>query len=195
MSTVVIVRKGNKAVIAADTMSGWGNTKVTSKYRKDRSKIIQAGESFIGTVGASAHNNVIASVVDKYGDQLSFQSTKHIFESYLRLHQILKEEYYLKTEENDDDPYESSQIDALIVNRHGIFGMYTWREVFEYERFWAIGTGSAFALGAMYSVYDRVKTAEEIAEIGVTASCEFDRGSGLPFTLQAVIMLRKKGGR
>ena len=55
----------------------------------------------------------------------------------------------------------------LIANAHGIYGVYSYREVFEFERFWAIGSGRSFALGAMYAGYDKLKTAREIAELGV----------------------------
>jgi ATP-dependent protease HslVU (ClpYQ) peptidase subunit len=71
--------------------------------------------------------------------------------------------------------------------------MYTWREVFEYDRFWAIGSGSSYALGAMYTVYDRLSTAEEIAEVRVSASCEFDDGTGLPFTIHSTKLLKPGG--
>ena len=55
--------------------------------------------------------------------------------------------------EEEDDPYESTQITALIANEHGIFGVYSMREVFEYTRFWAVGSGREFALGAMHALY------------------------------------------
>jgi len=48
----------------------------------------------------------------------------------------------------------ASQIDALIANAYGIFGMFEFREVHEFEKFWAIGSGKAYALGAMYAVYE-----------------------------------------
>ena len=71
----------------------------------------------------------------------------------------------------------------LIANAHGIFGVYSYREVFEFERFWAIGSGRSFALGAMYAGYDKLKTAREIATLGVEAGCEFDKNSAAPVRL------------
>ena len=52
------------------------------------------------------------------------------------------------------------------------------------------GDGSlrSFALGAMHALYDRAKTAREIAEAGLAAGCEFDRNTAGPidlFTLKA----------
>ena len=68
----------------------------------------------------------------------------------------------------------------LIANAHGIFAVYSYREVFEFERFWSIGSGRSFALGAMYAGWDRTKTARELVELGVRAGCEFDKNSAGP---------------
>jgi ATP-dependent HslUV protease, peptidase subunit HslV len=97
-----------------------------------------------------------------------------------RAHQILKEKYFLNIKEEEDDPYESSQITTLIANTHGIFGVYSYREVFSFDRFWAIGSGKTFALGAMYAAFDSLGSAHELAELGVNAGAEFDKSSALP---------------
>ena len=59
----------------------------------------------------------------------------------------------------------------------------SYREVFAFDRFWAIGSGKTFALGAMYAAYDSLGTAGEIAELGVNAGAEFDKSSALPCQL------------
>ena len=99
---------------------------------------------------------------------------------------ILKEKFFLNPKEEEDDPYESSQITALIANPAGIFGIYSYREVFSFERFWAIGSGRSFALGAMFAAYNTHKTARAIAETGVRAGIEFDKSSGGPIRVHAM---------
>ncbi len=66
--------------------------------------------------------------------------------------------------------------------------MYTLREVFEFARFWAIGSGTEFALGAMFAVYETLTDATEIAEAGVKAACEFNDACGLPLETHSVIL-------
>lgn len=58
--------------------------------------------------------------------------------------------------------------------------------MFEFDRFWGIGTGRGFALGAMYASYDRARTAKEVAEIGVKAGCEFDKNSSGPVRVHTI---------
>ncbi|MBL8149960.1 MAG: MFS transporter [Blastocatellia bacterium] len=188
MSTVVVVRKGESCVIAADSLTTYGSTKLSSSYNRNRSKILKMKENYIGIVGSSAHNNVLRHILKNYPDVISLKGIEEIFDSYLKLHPILKEKYFVNTNEGKDEQteYESSQIEALVANQHGIFGMFSWREVFEYERFWAIGSGREFALGAMFAVYDRLPSAEEIAIAGVSAGAEFDDSSALPYTIHSV---------
>lgn len=194
MSTVVVVRKGNRVVIAADTMSTSGSTKINSKYKRDHNKILLYGDSYIGVVGDAVQHNILTSLFNskEHKGRLSFVSAVAIFETFRALHPVLKEEYFTNTTEEENDPYESSQITALIANPYGIFEIDSWREVFEYERFWAVGSGRDYALGAMFAAYETAASAEQIAELGILAGCEFDDGSGAPFTLRAVELAKPK---
>lgn len=192
MSIVVVVKKNNKIVIAADSNYSVGSLNIKAKYLKNRSKLMQFGDTCFGVVGATAHEHVLADIFNRHKKKLSFNSEAEIFRSYLAMHEILTQEYHLRTDEDDSSQeYESSQIDALIANPNGIFGMYTWREVYEYEKFWAIGSGRAFALGSLYSVYDELDEAEIIAETAIKAACEFDDGCELPISLHSMSEKRR----
>lgn len=192
MSTVVIVRKGDRVAIAADTLSTSGNTKVNAKYNRRSEKILKFGDTYIGLVGDVANKNVLMSIIVKHKALLSFAGADAIFETFRALHTVLKEQYFINTSEEEHDSYESSQMTLVIANPYGIFELGSWREVLEYERFWAIGSGRDYALGAMFAAYDTDATAEQIAETGVTAGCEFDDGSELPFTLHATTLASKQ---
>jgi len=113
---------------------------------------------------------------------VQLNSKAAIFEFFRKLHPILKEECFLNPKEDEEDPYESSQITALIVNASGIYGVYSMREVFEYTQFWAIGSGHEFALGALNHAYALYDDAETIAQIGVNSGIAFDRNSAAPIT-------------
>jgi len=193
MSSLVVVKKSGKAVIAADSLTTFGRTKFGKKYQRNTEKILRFERSYIGIVGDAAHSNVFENIIEKYADDLSFNSRKHIFETYLHLHQILKDRFHLNPQVAEEVAYQSSQIDALIANEHGIFGMFEFREVHEFERFWAIGSGKAHALGAMYAVYDRIEDPEEIARIGILASCEFDNSCDQPITVYSLPLVEDSG--
>lgn len=185
MTTIVIVRKDDDLVIAADSLTTFGDTRLPADHDRAYDKIVQYRGTYIGLCGSAAHQLVFASLLRRQ-EPLDFSDKYAIFETFRKLHPILKEQHFLNPKEEEDDPYESTQITALIANAHGIFGVYSMREVFEYTRFWAAGTGREFALGAMQAMYPRLPTAEAIARAGIEAGAEFDKNSALPMTLYTV---------
>ena len=189
MTTLVAVKKNGMAAIAADSLTTFGDTRLGRQYKGEHDKILEINGSFIGLCGSSAHPLVISSLLPKLEDA-RLGSRMEVYETFRRLHPILKEQGYLNPKEDEDDPYESSQITALIVNNTGIYGVYSYREVFDYDRFWGIGSGRNFALGAMFAAYDRCKTAADVAKIGVEAGAEFDTATQGPIVLHTVKLAR-----
>lgn len=185
MTTLVVVQKQGMVAIAGDSQSTFGDTRLPAQFDAAYNKIFQLGDSYLGISGSAAHDLVLQSALRKQ-KKLDLSSRAAIFETFRKLHPVLKEEFFLKPDEEEDDPYESSQLTALIANPKGIFGVYSMREVYQFERFWAIGTGREYATGAMHAVYDSALSAEEIARIGVEAGCQFDINSSLPMTLYSV---------
>ena len=191
MTTLVAVKKNGMAAIAADSLTTFGDTRLGRQYKGEHDKILEINGSFIGLCGSSAHPLVISSLLPKLEDA-RLGSRMEVYETFRRLHPILKEQGYLNPKEDEDDPYESSQITALIVNGTGIYGVYSYREVFDYDRFWGIGSGRNFALGAMFAAYDRCKTAADVAKIGVEAGAEFDTATQGPIVLHTVKLARSR---
>jgi ATP-dependent HslUV protease, peptidase subunit HslV len=186
MTTVVVARKGSQVAIAGDTLVTFGDTRLGHGYEQN-DKLFRVGESWVGMSGTTAHFPVLRRALNGLTpDELKLGSRDEVFDTFLRLHPKLKDNFFLNTKEEDSDPYESSQFTALIANPSGIYGVYSYREVFEFDRFWGIGTGRAFALGAMYAAYDKARSAKEIAEIGVRAGCEFDKNSSVPVRVHMI---------
>jgi len=192
MSTLVIVRKGNKAVIGSDTLFTLGSIIVSSENRRNHHKIHQVGKAYVGFTGWSVMHNIFEDIIDKYPGDLDFRSRKHIFKTFLFLHNALREEYYIEPREKDNQPVQSSQWDCLIACPHGIFEVDSLRTVVEYERFWADGSGTRFALGAMSAVYDTLKDPIAIANAGLSAACTFDDASGLPIQTHCIALKTRK---
>jgi len=188
MTTIVVVRKGDNAVIAADRLTTFGTTRLAPAYDRSPEKITRHGDSFIGVAGSAAHQLVLENLLERSG--LDFRGKAAIYESFRKLHPLLKDEHFLNPKEEEDDPYESSQMTCMIANPWGIFAVYSMREVFEFDRFWSIGSGRDFALGAMYVLYDKAPGAREVAEAGVRAGAEFDTGTSSPVVVHEV-KLRK----
>jgi ATP-dependent protease HslVU (ClpYQ) peptidase subunit len=185
MTTIVVVRKAGVAAIAADSLTTFGPTRLAPSYDRDPHKVIAYRESFIGVAGSAAHQLVLESLLARH-PALDLNGKEAIYEAFRRLHPLLKDEAYLNPKEEEDDPYESSQMTVMIANPSGIYAVYSMREVFEFDRYWAIGSGRDFAIGAMWATYPQAEGAEAVARIGVEAGAEFDTGSSLPMSLHTV---------
>jgi len=194
VTTVVVVQKAGQVAIAADTLVTFGDTRLAHRYEAN-SKLFRldtpAGPSYIGMAGSVAHFPVLRRAMTSLPkEQVKLNSKDEVFDTFTRLHPMLKETFFLQTKEDDNDPYESSQFSVVIANATGIYGLYSYREVFEFNQFWGIGSGRAFALGAMHAVWDKAKTAREVAAAGMQAGCEFDRNSAGPVEVFTIKLKR-----
>ncbi|HEX7326941.1 MAG TPA: MFS transporter [Casimicrobiaceae bacterium] len=189
MTTLVVARKGGHVAIAADSLTTFGDTQLASEHDRSWDKIVRYRDCYLGLCGSAAHQLVFENLLAQHGD-LDFSGKAAIFETFRKLHPILKEQHFLNPKEEEDDPYESTQVTALIANGNGIFGVFSMREVFEYTRFWAAGSGREFALGAMHARYATEERAEDVAKIGIEAGATFDRNSALPMTLYTLPLVR-----
>jgi len=159
------------ACIAADTLTTFGDIRLGSQLDRHHNKIQTFGKTHMGIVGSAAHTLVAERAFNDKDVKADFSTRDNTFDTLIRLHPVLKE---------------TSQIDSVFINKNGIFAMYSLREVYEYEQYWAVGSGACYALGAMHAVYNKYKTAKDIAKAGAEAGAEFDTSSHLPLTIQTV---------
>ncbi len=180
MSTIVVVKKNNETVIAADTLTTYGNTKESAAYVVNHEKIFKYRDGFLGVSGSASLGIAVQDFLAQTKKKPSLETVSEIFRFGLLLHKELKENYFLIADDEED--FETFRGDILIANRRGIFGLSAYRFVQEYTRFYANGSGSPYALGAIFAAYESKKSAAELADLGVRAGIEFDDGSGLPIT-------------
>ena len=188
MSIIVGVMKENKICIAGDTQTSRGSTKVLSNHIVDNDKILEVGDSYLGFVGWYAIATIIEHLIGANPEIFKFDSRLNIFGSLLAIQDILKERYFIKTDEYDDQPVESNQIRGIIINKTGLYEISSTRTVRQFNDFCAIGSGYRLALGAMNALYDKTFNAEEIAIEGVKAAAEFDDSCSLPHTLYTITL-------
>ena len=191
MTTIAVVRKNGYAAIAADTLTKWGTGKESAAYVANNSKIVKVGDNWLGAAGTATFKLILRDYFAQSGVPARFDSTINIFKTWQAFHAVLKERYYLVAVNEKDDSLESSKFDVLIANPRGIFGVGAHRTVQEYRKFYAIGSGTDLALGAMYAAYDNSRvSAEQVARLAIEAAAEFDDATGLPVISQAVKLKR-----
>ena len=183
MTTIAVVRKNGHVAIAADTMTKWGSGKETAHYVVNNHKTFKVRDTVIAITGNTTFKAILADYFARPKVEARFDNVHNIFRTWQTMHAVLKEEYFLNAGAGGDDPVESTRVDVLLANKHGIFGVAAYRTVQEFSKFYAFGSGADYAMGSMYATYkDRNRDAEAIARMAVEAAAEFNDGTGLPLT-------------
>ena len=189
MTTIVVVRKGDTAVIGADTLGTYGDQRESADFVKNASKLIRVDHSWLAVTGHAAMDMALRNIFQETSCRRSFRDVNDIYKTSLQLHAMLKDHYFLRLdEEGGEDTFESMQVSLLIANAHGIFGVCSRRTVLEYTKFYAFGSGEQYALGAMHAVYDHEADPEQIARRGLEAAVTFDTGSGVPIEVRRITL-------
>lgn len=181
MGIVLAVKKRGTICIASDTMTiSGGSRKQTAEHVCNPEKIVKWRASYIGVAAHPIWPLILSSYFKHEKRGPSLESKDEIFDELLKLHKVLKVKYHLTPYEDEEDSFESSRFESLIVNPHGIFKTYALRSVQQFIQFAAIGSGAQYALGALHALYNRLDSAEDIAKAALSAVVEFDDSSGLP---------------
>lgn len=190
MTTIVVTRKSGELCIAADTLARFGSTRETADYVANHEKILRVGRTYLALTGHASFQLVVGSYFKDPESPRDFSSPSAVFETFRAMHGTLKERYFLNPKEDDEDPFESTQMDALVADPSGIYGVYSLRSVQEYTRFYALGSGFAYALGAMHALYESQATAQDLARAAIAAAATFDDGTELPLTSHSLALER-----
>lgn len=178
MSTVVAVQKDGLICMGADSLTVCGQQKELDGYHvRGSDKMLKVGDSYIGIVGDAAWVDVMRHYFQSNRPKLD--SVAAIYEMALKLHSLLKEQYFLTPQSGSADVVEPSEYTMLIANKQGIFEIDWRRAVRRYQKFAAIGSGEQYALGAMLACYD-FRTPEEIATKAVEVAAIFDLKTQIP---------------
>lgn len=186
MSIVCAAIKNDEIAIAADTQMSIGSLVATAEDLKNCEKLFRVNDSVIGFVGWKAMSTMLENIINEKGGLFVMDDRKKIYKSLMNLHKEMKENYFLETSEDSDQPVESLQLNALIINKNGIYEISSYREVNQYARFWAIGSGRRYSLGAMETLYGKVVSAKDLVEAGVYAATKFDDGCSMPSTSEVM---------
>ena len=186
MTTIVVCRKNGVACIGADTLVSYGTTLEPADFVASPGKLLQVDQTHLAVAGPSAGMLAMRSHFRDEDNERGFDDVDQIFETFRQLHRAMKKRYYLNPKEDEDAPFESIQMECLAANATGIYGIFSLRSVAEYRRFFALGSGCEYALGAMHAVYDTLENAEDIARVGLEAGAAFDNASAAPFEVRSV---------
>ena len=187
MTTIAIAKKNGYAAIAVDSLTTFGNLKETAERVTNYQKMFEYKGNFIATSGWGAFQQALEDFLANTKDKFLFNNVGNIFQSSLRIHEALRDSYFLRPFDSDSDSFETSRGLMLVANANGIFSISDYRFVQEHTLYSAGGSGSDYALGAMFARFEETElSAEEIVTVGLRAAAEFDNGTGFPITCESI---------
>jgi ATP-dependent HslUV protease subunit HslV len=192
MTVVVAVRKGERTVLAADSMTSFGNEKQPFE-NLTVDKLRRVGASWIGHAGWGLYEQILDDLLTgRRAPPLS--DSRAVFRFFVRLWQAMKEHYPYVNEQSADKETPFADLDAtfLVVNRRGIFMVASNLTVTQFQRYQAIGGGAPYALGALHARYDHEDDPVVLAREAIAAAVAFDVHCGGEVRLQEI---GGRGGR
>lgn len=184
MSIIVSVVKDGMAVMAADSLVTLGERRIPAEP-SSISKIRRVGDALVAIAGWNVYDDVLSDYLAARR-KVQLTNRKEIFAFFNDFWQALHKTYSFVNDSVDasDSPFGSLDSTFLIHNRAGIYLVTSDMGVLPFERFYAIGSGAAYALGALEALYDRDLTAEQIARAAVEIAIKLDVSCGAPVVVE-----------
>lgn len=174
MSIVVAVAKDRHIAVASDTQINFGDLIVPPGNHRAL-KIRKVGQSYVAITGWAIYENIFNDFVDP-AKPPSLAGEREIYRFFLRLWKALHQKYGFVNDQCEEQrsPFGDLAASFLIVNRNGIFSVSSDMSVTRFERYYAIGAGNDFALGALHGLYEEPYPAEVLARRAVAAAIAFN---------------------
>jgi ATP-dependent protease HslVU (ClpYQ) peptidase subunit len=178
MSIVVAVAKQGRTVMASDTQTSFG-TETLPPDNQTTTKVRRVGGSLLGRSGWGVYDNILGDLLDR-DETPGLDDTRSIFRFFNDLWKVLHQRYAFVNDQakRKESPFGDLGGSFLVANEKGIFYVSPNLGVTRFEKYYAIGTGADYSLGAMHQVYDREHDAGRIARAAVETAIALNVNCG-----------------
>lgn len=176
MSIVVAVQKKRRIVMAADSRTNFGNSSTVPEDNGNVVKISRIGDSLLGKTGWGIYENILDDYVARQ-KSLALHTERAVFTFFCRFWKGLHDKYPFvndQCEEGDHSPFGNLDASFLLANRRGIFFVASDTSVSRFDKYFAIGSGAEYALGALHVLYEQESDVDVIARRAVETACTFN---------------------
>jgi ATP-dependent HslUV protease subunit HslV len=178
MGTVIGIRKEHSVILGADCVNV-RDPALTGETSKGLSCLFRLGDSVIAlnsTLGyQTAFEAALEAVAGKEPPALDSRTEIHAF--FSKMHVTLRNHGFMFVSFQQGQDFEWTPMTALLANRSGLYRIDSARGVIECPKYAALGTGEAFALGALAAGYESLEP-EALAASALAAVSALDPLSG-----------------
>lgn len=194
MSVAVAVQRGSSVALATDSMIHFGSEKVPTTNLAD-TKMRAIGNAWMAATGWTLYSNILDDWLGGAKKRPpALTSEGAIFRFFNDLWKQLHEGYnFVRDQPNDhDSPFGDLDSSFLLISPGGIFHVASDLSVTRFQRYFAIGSGAALAMGAVHASYEGSRSASTIATAGAEAAIDHDLYCGGPINLQTVKLAARR---
>ena len=194
MSVAVAVSKGGELVLAADSQTSFGGERVPPQNRTEV-KFRRIGNAYLASTGWTLYANILEDVLSRRRSVPRLDDEARIFRFFNEFWRLLHDRYSFVNDQSDDSsdsPFGSLDSAFMVVSTRGIFSVSTDLSVARFDRYFAIGSGSQLAIGAMHALYEGEDTAGAIADAAVHAAIDHDVYCGPPVNAVSIRVARRR---
>jgi len=171
MSVIVAIRKDHRIVMAADTLTSFGDSEAMPQINARTSKVGRIGDSLIGGAGWAVYDDILNDyLATRPTPDLS--SSRKIFSFFLEFWRALHDQYTFVNDQaaTSSTPFGDLDSTFLIANSGGIFNVASDLGVTLLNQYYAIGSGGEYAIGVIYTMYDRTDDIVSLATDAVNSA-------------------------
>lgn len=171
MTILVAVKKNGKVFLGADRMMTSGTEYTTDLV--NGSKLIKLKHAYLATSGYTLLDNCIEHLYHSRHKMMenTFANRNEVFQFFLDFFTELKKNYTLV--DTGKETYAMIYNVFLVVTPDNIYSVSQNLSVNEFQRFAAKGSGSDYALGCLYGIYDLIDDAHTLTRVALEAGCHF----------------------
>lgn len=170
MTCLVGIIKNGQVVLASDSLTMYGDLKLVNAVNDYK---IYQFPNFSVAVAGEGPTSEILELIEKEGIwHSSFIQTRM---DCAELISTFQERFNDRVPEAEN---ESLKYELLFGTKQGLFWCTSEPSMFEIGEYWAVGSGSSYALGALFALHPRIgmdMTLSQAANIAVLAACRFDQ--------------------
>ncbi len=187
MSIAVAVRKNGRIALASDSQTSFGTSRIPGDNLRT-SKVREVGGSLLAATGWGLYENIFDDFLSRHPNT-ELEGRQGIFAFFLAFWKELHDRYSFvrdQCDKEDDSPFGSLDSSFLVVNAGGIFHVSADMSVTSFERYYAIGSGADFSLGALCAIYGTHDDPVPLSRQAVEAAIAFDVHCGGEVSVRAI---------
>lgn len=179
MTTILACKKDKKIVIGADSLIVFGDERRT---RADSlfSKLIPYSKGVFGFAGDAVIHNAFTYFLTKTKPKIVGMNSIALFKLFSSFLKFLEDECGYKTDSTDSDFKLTSSF--IYADSKNIYHVDRQRFISNVERFFAVGSGREYAMGAAHINF-ATKSARDVVTLSLEASAYFDVNTAHPFDI------------